>query len=475
MPSTHVFWRLSLTLMIFALLTVLAWGVVCGSPPSDNDAGGLTAWRLRAVSMVVATLGASLITSKIVMRPLTEPLGALNRVARQLARQAVPSLDLSSGDGDDEPTAELFQNVGQHVSAHISDLHSEQLRLKQSHDRLAIVLEAMVEGVVAVDREERILLANAAAIRLLDLKSDRVSGHPLWESVRLPRLQELVKQSIGGTEQHRLEFAVPRTQSTVVAVVSRLPGTPCPGAVIVLHDVTDLRRLENLRREFVSNVSHELKTPLASIAAYAETLLDGALDDPAINRTFVARIEEQAGRLNTLILDLLELARVETEQHAFEIVPVDVSAIILASSVEHINVSKSKNLTLKIDSPSQAVWGLADMGGLRTIVDNLVDNAINYTPVSGEVTIRWWRDGSWVFLEVRDTGVGIAKEYQTRIFERFFRVDRARSREVGGTGLGLSIVKHLCQVFGGDVKVSSRLGHGSIFTVRLQATEPIVN
>ncbi|MEI8382266.1 MAG: ATP-binding protein [Planctomycetota bacterium] len=476
MPSSHVFWRLSLTLMIFALLTVLIWGIVCGMPPTSNEDSSLFYWRMRVALMLAGTLVASLVVSRIVMRPLTEPLWELNRVARQLARQAAPSMDLSSANrGDDEPIAELFQSVGEHVTARLSGLQSEQLRLKQSHDRLAIVLEAMVEGVVAVDRDERILLANAAAIRLLDLKSDRVSGYPLWESVRLPRLQELVKESIGGTDQHRLEFEVPRTQSTVVAVVSRLPGTPCPGAVIVLHDVTDLRRLENLRREFVSNVSHELKTPLASISAYAETLLDGALEDPGINRTFVTRIEEQATRLNTLILDLLELARVEAEEHAFEIGPVDVSAIVQASSVEHINIAKSKNLNLKIESPSQPVWGMADAGGMRTIIDNLVDNAINYTPVGGVVAVRWWREGELVFLEVRDTGVGIAKEYQARIFERFFRVDRARSREVGGTGLGLSIVKHLCQVFDGEVKVSSRLGHGSIFTVRLRAAEPVVN
>ncbi|MFO1043913.1 MAG: ATP-binding protein [Planctomycetaceae bacterium] len=476
MPSSRVFWRLSLTLMIFALLTVLGWGIVCGMPPVSNEDSEVFRWRIRAALMVIGTLGASLVASRIVMRPLTEPLFELNRVARQLAQTAAPSMDLALDDrADDEPITELFQSVGEHVTARISDLQAEQSELKQSHDRLAIVLEAMVEGVVAVDRDERILLANAAAIRLLDLKSDRVAGYPLWESVRLPRLQELVKESIDGTDQHRLEFEVPRTQSTVAAVVSRLPGTPCPGAVIVLHDVTDLRRLENLRREFVSNVSHELKTPLASISAYAETLLDGALEDPAFNRTFVTRIEEQATRLNTLIFDLLELARVEAEEHGFEVGPVDVSAIVQASSVEHINVAKSKDLNLKIESPSEPVWGMADASGLRTIVDNLVDNAINYTPVGGEVTVRWWCESGRVFLEVRDTGVGIAKEYQARIFERFFRVDRARSREVGGTGLGLSIVKHLCQVFDGEVKVSSRLGHGSTFTVQLRAAEPVVN
>lgn len=473
MPTSQVFWRLALSLTLFALLCVLVWGFACGTPPSGNDPESLSTWRWRCTGMVLVTLVAALVVAKILIRPLIEPLGVLNRVARQLAK-AAPSLDLAdSSHQESEPIAEVFQNVSQHVAAHIADLRTEQHRLEQSHDRLSIVLEAMIEGVIAVDRDERILLANAAAVRLLDLKSDRVSNHPMWESVRLPRLQELVRDSIAGVDQHRLEFEVPRTQSTVVAVVSRLPGNPCPGAVIVLHDVTDLRRLENLRREFVSNVSHELKTPLAAISAYTETLLDGALEEPGVSRGFVTRIEEQAERLNTLILDLLELARVETDNHAFEIEAIDVGVTLQASLTEHQNIAASKNLRLIAVPPSKPAWAFADPGGLRSITDNLIDNAINYTPDGGEVKVAWHQDGDDISIAVSDTGVGIAKEYQARIFERFFRVDRARSREVGGTGLGLAIVKHLCQVFDGEIKVSSRLGHGSTFTVRLKAATPV--
>ena len=471
MFHSHVFWRLSLSMTVFTLMTVLAWGVVCGTPPSDQDAVAIVTWRWRCAVMGIGTLGASLIVARILMRPLAEQLGTLDRVARRLADshdQREPSWD---ADGDDS-TTDGFQNVGQQVEARIANLQTEQNRLVQNHNRLAIVLEAMVEGVIAVDREQRILWANSAALKMLNLKPDRISEHPL-ESVRLPKLQELVKASIAGQTTSSLEFAVPWTNFTLEAVVSRLPGRPCPGAVVVLHDVTDLRRLENLRREFVTNVSHELKTPLASISAYAETLLDGALDDPAVNRGFVTRIDEQANRLSKLILELLELGRVETENHAFDIDPVNVGNIVQASVQEHMNVARSKGLSL-IASPSAIpVWGFADTGGLRTIVDNLIDNAINYTSQKGEVGVRWWREGEQVCIEVRDTGVGIAKEHQARIFERFFRVDRARSREVGGTGLGLSIVKHLCQVFGGDIQVRSRLGHGSTFTVKLRGAEPV--
>jgi two-component system phosphate regulon sensor histidine kinase PhoR len=474
MPTSQVFWRLSLSLTTFTLVSVLAWGIVCGSPPTETELAALMGWRLRCSIMVMVTLASALVVSRVLVRPLTEPLWAINKFTRDLA-EVDPSLELTTGPRENEESSTgNLRSVGQQVAARLVNLRTEQHRLEESHDRLAVVLEAMVEGVISVDRDQRILWANKAALRLLDLKVGRIADHPL-ESVRLPRLQDLVKESIAGAETHSLEFAVPRTQSTVVAVVSRLPGVPCPGAVIVLHDVTDLRRLENLRREFVSNVSHELKTPLAAISAYTETLLDGALDDPAINRVFVSRIEEQSERLNTLIIDLLELARVETDDHAFELEPVNVGAALQESINEHLNIAESKSLTLTGVSRSESVWTLADPGGLRTIIDNLMDNAINYTPAGGSVTVRWSLVEEWVCIDVVDTGVGIAKEHQGRIFERFFRVDRARSREVGGTGLGLSIVKHLCHVFGGDIKVQSRLGQGSTFSVRLPAATPVAN
>jgi two-component system phosphate regulon sensor histidine kinase PhoR len=227
-----------------------------------------------------------------------------------------------------------------------------------------------------------------------------------------------------------------------------------------------------LRREFVANVSHELKTPLTSIAAYTETLLDGALDDPAHNKEFLRRIEEQTDRLQALIGDLLSLARMESDESAFELAPVDATDVVAASVEAHLAVAESKGIRLSLIEPAAPADVLADAEGVRTIVDNLLDNALNYTPSGGEVAVRCSTDGTWLQIDVSDTGVGIALEHQSRIFERFFRVDKARSREIGGTGLGLAIVKHLCQVFGGTVSVSSQLGRGSTFTVRLRVVQP---
>jgi two-component system phosphate regulon sensor histidine kinase PhoR len=294
-------------------------------------------------------------------------------------------------------------------------------------------------------------------------------GRPLWEQVRQEALQRVVRQAAVDGGMPRVEFDVARTQSTVGVTASRLPGNPAPGVVVVMHDVTELRRLENLRRDFVQNVSHELKTPLSSIAAYADTLLEGGLEDAASNRLFVERIAEQADRLHRLILDLLALAKMEAGEEAYDVEPTDVSRIATACIDAHQGVARAKRIELVTEAPTGAIWGYADDDGLRTILDNLLDNAVNYTPENGRIVVRWSREGSRVLIQVRDTGPGIAHEHQQRIFQRFYRIDKARSRELGGTGLGLSIVKHLCQLFGGTISVQSQLGQGSTFIVELRA------
>lgn len=236
---------------------------------------------------------------------------------------------------------------------------------------------------------------------------------------------------------------------------------------MVLHDITELRRLENLRREFVANVSHELKTPLASITAYAETLRLGAMDDRENNMRFLVRIEDQAERLHQLILDMLQIARVESGEEAFDITQVLIRRRVDGCCARNLEPAQRKQIDLSIEAPEEDLTVLADEDGLDTILDNLIGNAIKYTPEGGRVYVRWRDNNDYVELEVQDTGVGIAPEHQTRVFERFYRVDKARSRELGGTGLGLSIVKHLCQAFGGSVTLKSVEGEGCTFRIRL--------
>ncbi len=217
----------------------------------------------------------------------------------------------------------------------------------------------------------------------------------------------------------------------------------------------------------MANVSHELKTPLASIKAYAETLRMGALQDPEHGPDFIAHIEEQANRLHELIRDLIQLARVESGEETFEIAAVDVQ-LVATASVEHYEpVAASKNIELSVNAPDTQVVVLADAGGLRTILDNLIENAIKYTARDGGVDVGWCANETMATIEVRDTGIGIGAKHRDRIFERFYRVEKGRSRDMGGTGLGLSIVKHLAQSFGGSVSVLSREGEGSTFRIDL--------
>ena len=343
----------------------------------------------------------------------------------------------------------------------------------------------MIEAVIAVDDRQRVLFANDAAGRLLSFLPEAAVGRPLLEAVRHHSLHQATAEALaawpgggraapgqqnGQPPTRRLEITLgtlpPRILSTHVA---RLPGEPCPGVVVVLDDVTELRRLENLRRDFVANVSHELKTPLSSIKAYAETLLSGALEDKEHRRQFVARIDEQADRLHQLIQDLLSLARIESGVEVHQIVPVPLAELMSECLAHHAPAAEAKQITLSSESPAPSVCVAADYEGLREILDNLVDNAIKYTPNGGSVTIGTRHDDGHVLIDVRDTGIGIAAEDQLRVFERFYRVDRARSRELGGTGLGLSIVKHLVQAFGGSVSLNSAPGEGSTFTVRLRS------
>ena len=460
--------RLLMISLAFCLLCFVVLGLVGLSVSVSEQATSTLYWRLMVAwcgLMVVGLLLATRLTQRW-MALVTE----LTIATRLMSHGQKP--DRIPVDSDDElgQLSQAFNEMAQSVESRRTASQRVQQTVARDNEQLATVLEAMVEGVIAVDHEERILLANMAAIRLLDLKSFQVVNRRIWEVIRSPQLNDLIRRTVAGAVQQRMEFEVPWTQSTVAVVASRLPGDPCPGAVLVLHDITDLRRLERLRREFVSNVSHELKTPLAAITAYAETLLDGALEDPKVSQTFVGRIAEQSERLNSLILDLLELARLESGEHMFVVDAVEVEEVVRQSIEAHQAIAQAKQVTLKSTTTEFNLWAEADAEGLRTILDNLIGNAINYTRAEGEIAIRSRRHDEWISIEVKDNGVGIAKEFQSRIFERFFRVDRARSREVGGTGLGLSIVKHLCQLFGGSIKVSSQVGQGSTFIVQLKAS-----
>jgi|GEM_PF-727912 len=361
------------------------------------------------------------------------------------------------------------------VVATASEQVSHQLQvnrdLEQNKTLFQSILGTMVEGVLVIDAQQRILYFNEAARRLLDCGDRSLQGRAVWEMVRAPHLEEAVGQVFTTGRGFRREIEFKRSRSVAEVSAARLPLSPEPGVVLVLHEVTELRRLEKMRREFVSNVSHELKTPLTSIQAYADTLLENGPEDVEQSRLFLNRILEQSDRLQQLIQDMLRLARIEAQAEAFPLRPVCLREVLLNSVDARQTVAQSRQIELTALLPVPDVQVLVDPSGLQTMIDNLVTNGIIYTPAGGRVTVGATLDGALpgaqVVITVEDTGIGISHEHQERIFERFFRVDKARTPGLGGTGLGLAIVKHLAHVFHGDVQVSSDLGHGSRFTIRL--------
>jgi two-component system, OmpR family, phosphate regulon sensor histidine kinase PhoR len=448
------FWRLFFIFAGLIAAHVVVVTILVARLPNQTPLALL--WLLAGITIA---LGAA--ATWFCMRQVAEPLKELSRHVRSL----------TLGEAGQRPSLNPTDEVGVLAGAFDQMQRDLARRLSQIQDHsqhLQSVLSSMAEGVLAVAPDKTILLANEAARRLLDFAAAQALNRPLVEATRARPVHEAVEQALMTTFPIIREFEAPGpTRRTLSLRADRLTGEPCPGVMIVLHDMTELRRLENLRREFVANVSHELKTPLAAIKGYAETLRLGAINDAEHNLHFVRRIEEQADRLYELILDLLQIARLESGEELFELTNVDIPWLLEQCRQQFAEVAAGKQVQLRVELPESRVTAKADEEGVRTIVNNLIDNGLKYTPSGGSVVIRATADKSMVLLEVQDTGIGIAEKDLARIFERFYRVDRARSRELGGTGLGLSIVQHLARAFGGDVSVESQPGHGSTFRVRI--------
>lgn len=367
-----------------------------------------------------------------------------------------------------------FGRLAHKVNEVVPRLAARIAALELNRQQLRAVLEGMIEGVIVVDMNRRLRFANPSARRLFGLDAS-AEGRLLPEVVRSTGVHEAVDATLSATEIFKGEITlegremVARLHPKILQVHgSTLPGPP-RAAVLVFHDITELRWLERMRQDFVANVSHELKTPLASIKAYTETLLDGAMEDPDVSERFLGQIDEQADRLDDLIRDLLSLARIESQQDVFDFHPLPLVPFVRERVESQRNRAEAQSIGLRFESTaSESDPVYADEEALRQILDNLIDNAIKYTSSPdgrGRVQVTCRRDRGNLAVDVVDNGIGIARDEQERIFERFYRVDKARSRAMGGTGLGLSIVKHLVQTLDGTIEVASRLGAGSKFTV----------
>lgn len=336
--------------------------------------------------------------------------------------------------------------------------------LKDERNLSGAILGSMVEGVAVVDGTDRLLFSNQAFAEILGLDMAPKIGSTLVESVRQTELIEAVRKVRGGQDAVHSEITIGTLRQRFFAVtVASVRAMETYGAVIVLHDITDLRKLERVRRDFVANVSHEFKTPLTAIQGFAETLLAGAIDDPRNRVRFLQIILDHSRRLARLTDDLLELSKMDADRLEMEIDPLSVSQFIQSCIETTQRSATEKDLRISVDLKTALPDIAADRRRLAEVLQNLLDNAVQYTPSGGRITVSAASDGHQVEFTVCDSGIGIPKVDQPRIFERFYRVDVARSREVGGTGLGLSIAKHLIEAHGGRIWVESEVGQGSQF------------
>ncbi len=409
---------------------------------------------------LIATL-ISLWLSRRISRPLEEMKHGAERFARGELEGRLPSY---SG----EEMGGLAEAMNQ-MAAQLDDRIRTVVRQRNEQEA---VLSSMLEGVLAVDNEERILRINQTAADLLDLVPAEAVGRRIHEKVRKPELQKFISEAL-------------QSQSGIEADISLIirgtklflqaHGTPLRdsrgkdiGALVVLNDITRLQRLENIRRDFVANVSHELKTPITAIKGSVETLLGGAMDEAASARRFLEIIARQADRLNAIIEDLLALSRIEggEEQAGIELTKTGIQQLLQSALQSCQLKAHDKQMQLEMDCPDGLVASV-NAPLLEQALVNLIDNAIKYSADGGRVRVAADSAGGCLTIQVQDWGSGIANEHLPRLFERFYRVDKARSRKFGGTGLGLAIVKHIVQAHNGQITVDSTPGQGSIFTIKL--------
>ncbi len=424
-------------------------------PLREVDAAVRRLWIAFAVAGVFA-IGGAVLLSALASHYLSRTLRGLVHDARRMvetgdrSRFATPSHDEIGG------LAGSLNRMAEELEGAVATLAAER-------GRFEAVLESMDEGVIALDQSQQLTMVNRAALALLSLSTEQ--GAPtLAQRIPIPTLHELVARALAGHPERREFETLTDPPRQILAYASPLRNQQ--GAVVVMHDVTEIRRLERIRRDFVANVSHELRTPVSIIRLNAETLLDGALERPDVARKFLEAQMRNADRLAALVSDLLEISRIEAGTYEVHVDLIPVGPIVerIVESVQQIAAEKHMRITCEMP-PAQSAW--ADAQALEHVLLNLVDNAVKYTPAGGQIQVRVRQEGEHVRIEVEDNGPGIEARHRARIFERFYRVDKGRSREVGGTGLGLAIVKHLAEAMDGTVGVGPATPQGSIFWVSL--------
>jgi len=412
---------------------------------------------------LLMALAAALVLSATVLMRLRRSVTRLAADARDLAQGKPPAT--SSRDNTAEivdlrsAINEMAQALGRQVTA-----------AEAEHAQLAAILETMADGVIVLDADSRVVLINRAAVQLVGARIEDARGRSLVDVARDYELAATVRATLRDrtVQQRLIELGHPSRQVQLVSTPV-VGSRSDPHVLLVLQDITELQRADTIRRDFVANVSHELRTPVAGLKALAETLANGALDDPPAARSFVDRMIVEADRLAQLVEELLEIARLEGGRTLGQFERTDLSSLVARGSERLRPLAERHGVRLTVDAVAQLPEVLADAARLERAVVNLVDNAVKFTDPGGTVQVRCWEQGSELLVSVSDTGMGIAPEDQARIFERFYKTDRARASD--GAGLGLAIVKHTVQAMGGRIWAESAEGKGSTFCIALPAVQ----
>lgn len=458
--------RVRVAIVCGGVLALFAWAFMSRVYGALQESGAERALALRdlGVLLVVGALVCGAAIAFVAAAIAIAPFDALTTTARAMRRDLGIRTRITGQD-------ELGQ-LGEALDGLAAWVGGEKQGLEDDRNRLVAILESMTEGVLVTSGEGAhdgvVVLANAA-LREMFLLDRAIVGRPPMESIRVAGLDEILERAAEshGPASGELELGGLRPRRVFVRAAP-IKANDRPGLVAVFNDVTELRRLESVRRDFVANVSHELRTPIHAIGSSAETLLAGAIADPAAARDFVDIIARQSTRLSRLVEDLLELSRIEAREWKFEMAPIEVEeaaataceAVAVAATQRGARITRSMPPNLRVH---------ADRRALEHILVNLVDNAVKYGGASPSISLSGERRGDDVLIRVEDRGPGIEPRHLPRIFERFYRVDAGRSRAVGGTGLGLSIVKNLVEAMRGSVEVESAVGTGTTFVIKLRA------
>ena len=423
------------------------------------------------VQIAAVTLGCILFTAIFayyLARRLAAPIVEVTGFANAVANGVLDHRILRSGKGELGVLARSLNSMADSFVRLLAEAKNGQAELRT-------ILTSMSEGVIATDAQKKILLVNESASRLLLFPREQAEGKPIWELIRQEGIIKCLDEVAASGQRRQFQAELSPGQYleiTICPFVYPQPSTSAPGFIIVTHDVTQTMRYQELRKEFVANVSHELRTPLTVIKGFVETLRDGAINDPQKRDEYLATIERHATQLGNLVTDLLELSRLENQAGLPRRTSVDLNGLIRKAMemLQPAIAAKTHKVDAKLPEQTPPVAGNSDY--LERAVINLLENAIKYTPAGGQISIALSTDAKHAIIEVVDNGIGIPAADISRLFERFYRVDRSRSREMGGTGLGLAIVKHVVQAHGGSVEVTSELNVGSRFRIILPLVIP---